>query len=139
MYTLKATAAFDSAHFLAGYNGKCANIHGHRWIITAEIFSETLEMQGQCRGMVVDFGQIKSDLKQIADSFDHSLIFEIGTLKYNTVEALSDEGFKIIPVKFRPTAENFAKNFYDSLRISGYNVKNVTVYETPDNCAMYSE
>jgi 7-carboxy-7-deazaguanine synthase len=23
--------SFNSAHFLAGYQGKCANIHGHRW------------------------------------------------------------------------------------------------------------
>ncbi len=139
MYTLKATASFDSAHFLSGYKGKCANIHGHRWTITAEIYSDNLESEGQCRGMVVDFGQIKGDLKQIADSYDHALIFEMGTLKYNTVEALSDEGFKLIPVKFRPTAENFAKSFYDSLRMSGYNVKSVAVYETPDNCAVYSE
>ena len=35
MYTLKACAAFDSAHFLAGYNGKCRNIHGHRWTVEA--------------------------------------------------------------------------------------------------------
>ena len=33
MYQLKAKAAFDSAHFLSGYKGKCANLHGHRWTI----------------------------------------------------------------------------------------------------------
>ena len=31
MYFLKTEQSFDSAHFLAGYHGKCANIHGHRW------------------------------------------------------------------------------------------------------------
>ena len=31
MYILKTSASFDSAHFLAGYTGKCANLHGHRW------------------------------------------------------------------------------------------------------------
>ena len=36
MYRLKTSAAFDSAHFLKGYNGKCANIHGHHWVIEAE-------------------------------------------------------------------------------------------------------
>ncbi len=59
MYILKAEAAFDSAHFLSGYNGKCANLHGHRWVISAEIASESLISEGQLRGMVTDFGDIK--------------------------------------------------------------------------------
>ena len=29
MYYLKTEHSFDSAHFLAGYEGKCRNIHGH--------------------------------------------------------------------------------------------------------------
>ncbi len=139
MYTLKAEASFDSAHFLSGYEGKCSNIHGHRWTVIAEICSNTLESDGQYRGMVVDFKQLKEDLKRLAENYDHALIFEIGSLKFNTVEALSEEGFKLVPVKFRPTAENFAKSFYESMRISGYNVKCVTVYETTENCAVYSE
>ena len=43
--------------------------------------SETLEQTGQIRGMVVDFGQLKDDIKKLADEFDHSLIIEDGTLK----------------------------------------------------------
>ena len=35
MYFLKTEQSFDSAHFLAGYHGKCANIHGHRWKVIA--------------------------------------------------------------------------------------------------------
>lgn len=31
--------------------------------------------------MVVDFGQLKDDIKKLADEFDHSLIIEDGTLK----------------------------------------------------------
>ena len=78
MYILKTEAAFDSAHFLHGYNGKCSNIHGHRWIIEAEICSEKLIEEGQTRGMIVDFGDLKRDLKEIADSLDHRLISERG-------------------------------------------------------------
>ena len=46
MYHLKTTAAFDSAHFLAGYEGKCANIHGHRWVIEVEISGADLQESG---------------------------------------------------------------------------------------------
>ncbi len=139
MYTLKTEAAFDSAHFLSGYEGKCSNLHGHRWTISAEIKSDRLVPDGQLRGMIVDFGDIKRDLKALADGYDHAFIYENGTLKDTTVAALMEEGFRLITVNFRPTAENFAKFFYDCLTEKGYDVKCVTVYETPNNCASYSE
>ena len=37
MYYLKTEHSFDSAHFLAGYEGKCRNIHGHEWRVVIEI------------------------------------------------------------------------------------------------------
>lgn len=137
MYILKTEAAFDSAHFLSGYNGKCSNLHGHRWKIEIEISSEKLVENGQCRGMIVDFGDLKSDLKALSDSFDHAFIYEKGSLKSETVAALNSENFRLIEVDFRPTAENFAEYFYNVMQGKGYNVKTLTVYETPNNCASY--
>ena len=37
MYYLKTEAAFDSAHFLKDYQGKCKNLHGHRWRVIISI------------------------------------------------------------------------------------------------------
>ena len=37
MYTLKTEHSFDAAHFLYGYEGKCSNIHGHRWRVVLEV------------------------------------------------------------------------------------------------------
>lgn len=139
MYQLKTKADFDSAHFLAGYEGKCSNIHGHRWKIEVQVNQETLEPEGQIRGMIVDFGKLKKDLTSLADELDHSLIYEKGTLKEKTVEALLDEGFRLIPVDFRPTAEEFAHYFYQKMTEKGYHVHSATVYETPNNCASYYE
>ena len=81
MYKLKTKASFDSAHFLNDYDGKCSNIHGHRWTVEIKVGAETLESDTQNRGMVVDFSNLKKDLKEIADHFDHSLIMETGSLK----------------------------------------------------------
>ena len=139
MYTLKTSASFDSAHFLKGYEGKCSNIHGHRWTVEIEVASENLEQSGQCRGMIVDFSTLKTDLGSLVDNLDHCLIIEKGSLKEKTLEALTDEGFKIIQLAFRPTAENFSQYFYISMTKKGYNVAKTTVYETPNNCATYSE
>ena len=137
MYYLQTKASFDAAHFLWKYEGKCRNIHGHRWEVETEVYAERLQSDGQCRGMVIDFGDLKGDLKEIADYFDHCLIMERGTLKESTLNALLSENFRIVEVDFRPTAENFSKFIFDKMSEKGYRVRCTTVYETPDNCAAY--
>ncbi|NLL93804.1 MAG: 6-carboxytetrahydropterin synthase [Clostridiales bacterium] len=139
MFTLISEHSFDAAHFLSGYNGKCSNIHGHRWRVVVEIFSDTLLDERHTRGMVVDFDTLKEEIKEEVDYFDHSLIIEKGTLREKTYEALTEEGICIIEVDFRSTAENFARYFYMKMKEKGYQVKQASVYETPNNCATYSE
>ncbi len=139
MYQLTTHASFDSAHFLSGYEGKCRNLHGHRWKLEVTVSSENLVREGQIRGMIVDFGELKKDVKNLADEFDHCLIIEKGTLKEKTMEVLTEEEFKIIQVDFRPTAENFARYFYERMQKAGYKVSLVKVYETPNNMAGYGE
>lgn len=139
MYSLKTEHSFDSAHFLSGYKGKCSNIHGHRWRVIIEVCGENVDANGQTRGMIVDFGTLKEQVRAEADALDHSLIIEKDTLKEKTIEALNEEGFKIIQVDFRPTAENFAKYFFDRFTEKGYKVREAVVYETPNNCATYYE
>ena len=139
MYQLTTHASFDSAHFLSGYEGKCRNLHGHRWKLEVTVSSEELAQEGQIRGMIVDFGELKKDVKDLADEFDHCLIIERGTLKEKTMEALEEEEFRSIQVEFRPTAENFARYFYERIKALGYQVSLVKVYETPNNMAGYGE
>lgn len=139
MYYLKTSAAFDSAHFLAGYKGKCANIHGHRWTIEVSVKSGSLIASGEKRGMIIDFGDLKKAVRALADEFDHAFIYEEGSLKPATVAALEAEEFRLIPVDIRPTAENFAHLFYCWLCERGLPVHSVTVYETPENCAVFEE
>lgn len=139
MYKLKTKASFDSAHFLKDYEGKCSNIHGHRWTVEIEVGAETLEHDTQNRGMVVDFSNLKKDLRELADHFDHSLIMETGSLRQATEDALIAENLRIVKVDFRPTAENFAKYIYDEMTSRGYKVIEASVYETPNNVASYYE
>ncbi|MBX4264795.1 6-carboxytetrahydropterin synthase QueD [Clostridium estertheticum] len=139
MYILKSEHSFDSAHFLSEYEGKCANIHGHRWKVEVEVQSETLTKGGQLEGMVIDFGDLKRDVKSMADSYDHALIVQIGSMRDETLNCINQDGFKVILVDFRTTAENFAKFFFKQMKDKGYNVKRTTVYETPNNSASYEE
>ena len=139
MYTLISEASFDSAHFLLGYNGKCKNIHGHRWTVKMEIYGDKLKKEGHLRGMLIDFGDIKGMLKELADYFDHSFIIEKNSMREITLNALKEDGFRIIEVDFRPTAENFSKYIFDYFKEKDIPVKKVIVYETPNNCATYSK
>ena len=139
MYYLKTECSFDSAHFLKGYVGKCSNIHGHRWRVVAEIKGERLSEEPQTRGMLVDFSDIKSALKEICDYLDHAFIIEAGSLMSKTQAALKEEGFRLIEVPFRPTAENLAMHIFGELKEKGFDVSRIEVYETPANCAVYKE
>jgi len=139
MYILKTEHNFDSAHFLAGYKGKCGNIHGHRWKVEIEVQSETLEKEGHLEDMVIDFSDLKKDLKEIVDYYDHALIIQEKTMRAETLNCLIQDGFKIIEVNFRPTAEQFSALFFKKMKSKGYNVRRATVYETPNNCAIYEE
>lgn len=139
MYYIRSEGSFDSAHFLKGYAGKCSNLHGHRWKVTAELRAQKLSREEQTRGMVLDFGDLKKVLKGMCDDLDHCLIYESGSLKAGTIEALKEENFRLVEVPFRPTAENFARYFYEEIKAAGFAVSRVEVYETPTNCAVYEE
>lgn len=139
MYTIKTEGSFDAAHFLYGYEGKCSNIHGHRWRVIIEVKTNKLSGEKQTRDMVCDFASLKKVLNDETEIFDHTFIIEKGSLRETTLKALGEEGFVITEVPFRPTAEAFAKYFYDRFGGMGYSVKKAVVYETPNNCAAYSE
>ena len=87
--------------------------------------------------MIVDFSQLKKDLRELTDALDHSLIIEKGSLKEKTMEALKEEDFRIVELDIRPTAENLARYFYELMSGRGYRVIEATVYETRKNCASY--
>lgn len=139
MYTIKISSSFDSAHFLSGYSGYCANIHGHRWKVEIEICSQELLTEESNRGMVVDFSVAKKILNEIINEYDHGLIVEKGSLKEDTYNCLVRDNFRVILVDYRPTAENIAKYIYQFLSKHSFKVRSVTVYETPNNSATFEE
>lgn len=137
MFQLKSEVQFDMAHFLYGYQGKCANIHGHRYRLIATFASETLQQEGQARGMVADFHEIKASLREIAKEFDHKLVLEDNEEGRRLTEVLS--AYAIILVPYRPTAEEMSRDFYHRLQAAGLPVSSVELYETPTNSCTYSE
>jgi len=111
---------FASAHQLIGYEGPCENLHGHTW--KAQIF--LLGDQLNKLGMLFDFKEAKSILREIINKFDHT---NINTMVF----------FKEI----NPTAENISRVFYEEFakRIpSEIKVSKVIIWESEKTCAQYS-
>lgn len=137
MYKLKTESSFDAAHFLTDYHGKCENLHGHRWRVVAYIAQAELCKEGTHKDMVLDFGELKKEVRALTEEFDHSFIVEEGSLQAQTLSCLENEGFTLTILPFRTTAENLAHYFYDRLAEKGLPVSEIEVYETPNNCAIY--
>lgn len=137
MYGLKTEAAFDSAHFLADYYGKCENLHGHRWRMVVHLEQAELQKEDTMRDMVLDFGVFKKAVRALAEELDHTFLVEEGTLKPSTIAALESEGFTLTILPFRTTAENLARYVCARLSSEGLPVSQVDMYETPNNCAIY--
>lgn len=119
MYKVKVMSHFSGAHNLIGYNGPCEDLHGHNWRIEVSASSEDLNDLG----MVVDFKELKSAVKECLEKLDHKHLNEVGYFK-----------------KVNPTSENIARYIFDevSAKAEGVNVCEVTVYETDTSCATYT-
>lgn len=137
MYGLECEYAFDSAHFLTDYYGKCENLHGHRWRVVAKIEQPALQTEGTMKDMVLDFGLFKKTVKEICDRLDHTFLIEEGSLKPDTLAALQSEGFNLTILPFRTTAENLANYIFGELEEQGLPVAEIEVDETPNNRAFY--
>jgi 6-pyruvoyltetrahydropterin/6-carboxytetrahydropterin synthase len=111
-WTLKVRERFSAAHFLREYKGKCEKIHGHTFLVEAEIAVEELDRTG----LGIDFTLIKRKLAEILP--DHGLLNDI--------------------YSFNPSAENLARRFYEDLK-PHFPVRAVTVWESEDASATYTE
>jgi len=114
MYILQVKQHFDAAHYLNGYEGDCAKLHGHRWEVEIHLAYDKLDNLG----MAVDFKSVKATLKELLP--DHKCLNDIYT--------------------FNPTAENLAKYLYEEIKvIYNYHLTRIKIWESPDCCIEYYE
>ena len=123
MYEIVVRSAFEAAHFIDGYDGKCARLHGHNWNVEAIVRGTELD----ALGMLVDFKILKAELNKILDDFDHRFL--------NELETFAAEN---------PTAENLARKIFERLAASEIfssttKLHAVKIYESPNSCVTYYE
>src|SRR4051812_36129287 len=59
---------FSAAHHLRGYQGDCANPHGHNWGVAVHFVSEKLNDIG----IAFDFRDLKALVKTVLNDLDHT-------------------------------------------------------------------
>ena len=124
MYTLKVESAFEAAHQLPDYPGKCARLHGHNWVVEAVVKGRELDKLG----MLVDFKTVKKALNNVLDRYDHRFLNEL--VPFNT--------------GVNPTAENLARIIFTELEdneafTAEVQLAAVTVFESPKSSVTYTK
>lgn len=122
---------FCYAHRLTMYKGKCSQFHGHNAIlevyVTGEPVDKTQVAEGSYNyskdyiynGMVIDFKELKTIVKEILEDFDHH------NLSFNDKLGF-DDGFP-------PTAENIARTLF--IRIAHKIEERSKMYKNNDDIA----
>lgn len=120
MFELSVMTHFSAAHRLKGYEGSCANPHGHNWEIEVFIRGRDLDKIG----FLVDFRKVKAEVRSVLEKFDHCDL--------NTLPAFT---------KRNPTSENLARHVFEAisrkLNCRRYRVHRVTVCESPGSAVSF--
>ncbi|MCM8784433.1 MAG: 6-carboxytetrahydropterin synthase QueD [Candidatus Omnitrophica bacterium] len=121
MFKIEVESSFSSAHYLRDYQGKCESLHGHNWRVRVTV--EGKKLKGN--GLLLDFGELKQNLKIVLEELDHKNLNEISYFRKNN-----------------PTSENIAKFIFgclkNRLRSQNHRLKKVTVWENETSSATYS-
>ncbi|HFX18266.1 MAG TPA: 6-carboxytetrahydropterin synthase [Flavobacteriales bacterium] len=98
---------FDTGHALAGYDGKCRNVHGHSYTLEVTVIGEPIDDPDNVKfGMVIDFGDLKELVKKhVIDDYDHALVLNKKTSYKEIGDFLIERGHHILLVDFQPTGE----------------------------------
>lgn len=119
MFEVKVVSDFSAAHSLREYKGQCEELHGHNWRVEIALTSGRLDSIG----LVVDFRQLKAELKSVLEKLDHKHLNKLKCFK-----------------KINPSSENIAKFIYEKLihkkNIPGKKLK-VTVWENARSSTSY--
>lgn len=149
MITATKRVEFDAAHRVAGHEGKCKSLHGHRYAVELTLVRSDAGVDDT--GFVVDFGVIKERVGGwIDEHLDHTTLYDEHDefmvamreryleIQDRCPELAGGELRSWYAMKRPPTAENIAAMLHTEatkLMPRGVQVLRVRVYETPTSYA----
>jgi 6-pyruvoyltetrahydropterin/6-carboxytetrahydropterin synthase len=106
---------FSSAHRLPYYNGACARLHGHNYVLRVTLAG----VPNPKDGMIRDFEEIRKKVWESA----------LNTCDHHNLNDFMDN----------PTAENLIVWIWDRLKPQVEGLKELRLWETPEYCVSYRE
>jgi 6-pyruvoyltetrahydropterin/6-carboxytetrahydropterin synthase len=120
MYEITVELDFDAAHALRGYQGKCENLHGHRFKVAATVKGSKLNEIG----LAYDFTLLKKQLGEILSKYDHTNLNDVAPF-----------------TQINPSSENIAVTIYRELEKklaqAPVALDNIEVWESPQSRVIY--
>ena len=129
---------FEMAHALHGYDGKCAQIHGHSYELSVTVIgTPIIEKENPKLGMVMDFGEMKKMVNtEVVSKLDHSLLLSDAS---KPISSETEELFqRVVRVAFQPTCENLLIDIADKLKpklLDNLQLHSLKLVETPTSFA----
>jgi len=115
MYKISKQFAFSASHILDGLPSEhpCARLHGHNYVVTVYLKSETLNEVG----FVKDYRELSLVKDYIDANLDHRHLNDV--------------------FNFNPTAERIAKHFFDLFKDELPGLYAIEVSESSKTTAVY--
>jgi len=133
MYLITKEVYFCYGHRLMNHKGKCRNLHGHSVKACITIKADQLNEQG----MVCDFSDIKESAeKYINEQLDHNFLLH---KEDAIIPFLEQQQERFLALDDHPTAEILAKMIFQHLKTAGFQVDQVSLWETASANACYRE
>ena len=140
MIRLTKEFTFESAHALAGYDGKCREIHGHSYRLFVTVKGiPSQDEQDPKLGMVMDFGDLKAIVaREIIDRLDHSFVLRDTEENRALAECFQNRFDNVVMVPYQPTCENMLSDFAErigSALPAGVTLHSLRLHETASSYA----
>ncbi len=133
MYTITKEIYFCYGHRLMNHPGKCRHLHGHS--VKAAITIRQQQLNGQ--SMVCDFADIRTCVEAYIDQqLDHNFLLHKDD---PIIPALQAQNERFLALDEHPTAEVLSKMLYQYIQEKGFDVAEVTLWETASAYASYRE
>lgn len=121
MFEIKKQFTFEAGHQLIHHDGQCSHPHGHSYILTIHITSDTLNSNGPKKNMIIDFSDISAIVKPMIDTYlDHCWLND--TLHTDS-----------------PTVEFIARWIYKHLKPKLPLLTKISLHETATSQVTYTE
>ena len=114
--SITKTFDFDAAHRIPNHQGKCRNIHGHRYTLEITLTGAVEKSVGlPSEGMVIDFADLKDIVKtSLIEKWDHAFLgYEGDPVVMTLIQEHKD--LKLVRTTYIPTVENMARDAFDIL------------------------